>query len=409
MKSLRVIGADAIVLIALLGLLAILSLAIARQTAQETERPRRTASSPTPTGWKAISLLLERRGYKVVLFNRQPRDWPKTAGVIITADPYISANLTEFNAETVWNKKQKEDALRWVDEGGTLFVFHSEENALTESLGLKLMENYRGSKPEAAATVRQAAIGLQGVETVRVGGVVRFEKMPPGALVLIRDASDKAVGFLRKRGRGAVICISDAAMLDNAHISKEDNARFAVQMFPSFAVREGAIVFDEFHQGYTTGDSLWQALGHAGQLVVWQLLAVTVLFCYSVSRRFGLSRPLTAPSRVSSEYVSSLARLYKRAKAHRAALESVFRTFRTDLCRALSLPDEADDSEVIERSANYYGGQETKASTTRLGKLLEECRETLQKEARQVSEREMLDRVQAIEATRKEMGLGRDA
>jgi hypothetical protein len=74
--------------------------------------------------------------------------------------------------------------------------------------------------------------------------------------------------------------------------------------------------------------------GAAGPARRLQVAALVVLAAYSASRRFGLPQPLPEPQRVSSEYVASLADLYRRAGAGDAALEGVYRSFRRDLCRA---------------------------------------------------------------------------
>jgi hypothetical protein len=148
---------------------------------------------------------------------------------------------------------------------------------------------------------------------------------------------------------------------------------------------------------------------------------------YSASRRFGLPRPLSAPSRVSSEYVGSLADLYRRARAADAALESVLRIFWRDLCRAAGTPTDAPVSEVALRVAGQSSAEnesERAALAERISGAIMECRakienldtaavENLDNKKRKktkakpaMSESELLRLVTVIETLRKELELG---
>jgi hypothetical protein len=140
-------------------------------------------------------------------------------------------------------------------------------------------------------------------------------------------------------------------------------------------------------------------------LVAWQLLVVALLVCYSAGKRFGLPRPLPAPPRVSSEYVASLASLYRRARAADAALEGVYLPFWRELCRAVGLPYDAPTDEVVRRAAYTLGmNSDPAALETRLRTVVTACESKL--ESGDVRDADLLPLARDLEKMRKELGIG---
>jgi hypothetical protein len=253
-------------------------------------------------------------------------------------------------------------ALAWVEAGRTLILLADKDNALLRALQLSVR---REARTDATLFPLQPAPFLAGVDGLRFPGTERFSETPPNGVALFRD--DKPAVVAVRRGKGTVIAISAPALADNKHLVEADNARFLAQLAAAYAGPERGVGFDEFRQGYRSADTLWGAIGRPGQLVFWQILALAMLAAFSASRRFGLPRPLPAPPRVSSEYVASLADLYRRAGAADAALEGVYLAFWRDLCRAVSLRA-VDHGRLVVRG---WGGRMGAAS--RAG-LIEGCR-----------------------------------
>ena len=128
--------------------------------------------------------------------------------------------------------------------------------------------------------------------------------------------------------------------------------------------------------------------------------------CWSAGKRFGLPRPLVAPPRVSSEYVSSLANLYRRARAADAALEGVYLPFWRELCRAVGLPYDAPTDQVVHRAAYTLGTSADKdALEARLRQTVFACEQKL--ESGNVRDGDLLPLARGLEEIRKELGLGR--
>ncbi|MES2464003.1 MAG: hypothetical protein V4671_25815, partial [Armatimonadota bacterium] len=226
---------------------------------------------------------------------------------------------------------------------------------------------------------------------------------------------------------GVILAVSDASVPDNTNLTKSDHARFVVHTAEAYVTGKRRVVaFDEYHQGYRETNTFWTAIGRPGQLAFWQLAGLFLLMAYSASRRFGLPRPLPASPRVSSEYVASLADLYRRARATDAALEAVLKIFWRDLCRVSGLPSDAPLQEVAHRAAAQVGelsDAEQSALADRITSAVSECRAKIdppeppvdEKSRRKIraarrkstlSEAELLRLVSLIEALRKELQIG---
>lgn len=401
----RRIGADALILLALLAVLAVLSMRIASQTEtpDDAAHPRRSVHSARPGGWKGLYLLLQQQGVRTDLIERAPRDWPAQTAVIITGEPHFTLGLSA-GGNSRWDERQVKDALRWVENGGTLIVLSASDNELTDTLKLKVDEYLR---TDAKLAPLQPAPFLAGVRSVTFPDTERWEKAPDEAVTLLGD--DKPAFVLLRRGKGVILAGATPAIAENRHLATTDNARFLVQMIRLYAGSGGTVAFDEFHQGYQQSDSLWTAIGRPGQLAFWQMLALAALLAYTVGRRFGLPRPMPAAPRVSSEYVASLADLYRRAHARDAALEGVYLPFWRDLCRAAGMALDAPTAEVVPRAAGLagLGGEERARFEARLAQLLSRCEEKIDAGPKSLTDGELLELTWEMEAMRKELGLGR--
>ena len=386
--------ADVLVLCGLLVLLALLSLRIARQSQapELTQRPRRSVASARPGGWKALYLLLRQRGIAAERVERAPSDWPEDLRVMVTGEEYAASRWTEREART---------ALRWVAEKRTLILLTGRSNELLDQLRLRVRA---GDRSNATLFPLQPAPFLSGVDALQVPGKDRFGNVPSGGVPLFRD--ERPAVLLLRHGGGTIVAVSDPAVADNEHLVQADNARFLTGLIGVYAGSGGRVGFDEFHQGYQMADSFWDAVGRPGQLVAWQLLVLVLLLAYSAGRRFGLPRPLPAPARVSSEYVASLADLYRRARAADAALEGVYLSFWRDLCRAVGLPYDAPTNEVVRRAAGTLGSGNRQELEDRLRRVVNECETKI--EGGKVAERDLAPLGRELEILRKDLGLGRD-
>lgn len=383
---------DVLVLCGLLLLFAVLSLRMAEAPPpqEDKNRPRRSVSSPNPGGWKAWYLLLQRQNVPVQKIEREPRFWPRDVRVLVTGQEYSTE---------IWTEEEATDALTWVEEGRTLILLTGQTNPLTERLGL---DTEPGQTIGTTLFPLQPAPFVQGVDGVQVPGASRFVRAPAQAVAVFADTKPALV--VARRGRGTVVAVSDPGIADNAHLARADNARLLTLLVQNYAGPGGRVGFDEYHQGYAASDSFWDAVGQPGQRAAWQLLALSVLLAYSASRRFGLPRPLAARARVSSEYVASLADLYRRAGATSVALEGVYHPFWRGLCRAVSLPEDSPKDEVVTQAARTLGMGDKTLLADRLRGVVETCETKIK--AGKLSEHELVSLARELEQLRRELNLG---
>ena len=403
------IGSDALVLIALLVILSVVSLQVANRntSGDDSAFPRRSTTSTRTGGWKAAYLLLKRSGVRTGRYEKPPKTWPDSASIIVSGQESFGGG------DTYWNEDQADNAFEWVQRGGTLIVLNSEDNALMRGLDIS---PEAGKIKDADVHPTQPVPYLSRVNTVFVPGYTRFLSLGKDATVLLRDGKPAVVAI--KRGAGRIIAISEPGIIDNAHLTSSDNARFFLQTILAFndPKRTDGVLFDEFHQGYQEEHSFWNALGQPGQFAVLQLVVLIALGCWSAAVRFGLPRSLVPQSRLSSEYVASLADLYRRARASDAALEGVYLSFWRDLCRAVGVPLDAETAEVARRAASSLGSDAYSANASqkrakreeKLLNLMRVCETKIDAGAKNLAESELLSLARAIEDMRKELQLGRD-
>jgi len=164
-------------------------------------------------------------------------------------------------------------------------------------------------------------------------------------------------------GSGHVILVANRYGATNAGIGEADNAVFLVNIAQFAAGRARIIRFDEYHLGVgfaqrtvSAKDSLWSSTPLPLRLATIHLLAAGLLFLYNGNRRFGPVRiPRAVSTRASTDYVNSMARLYRRAGASDIAIETLFLRFARDLKRALDLPADVAAAQIARAAEQRFG------------------------------------------------------
>lgn len=340
-------------LAALVGLLIILSLATLQQRDdnRDTEAwPNRSSFNPGATGTLAFYTLLVESGQNVIRWRERPenlqfgrRGQPGTIILIgQTRKPVAENDLKEF--------------LRWTAAGGTFIVVDREfwdglspiENAgafkIDKNNDLLLagsVDPYDSAqmtfKAPAARPVQPSGLvsGVVSVQPSRFASGILVDNPHPepftGARPIpVRPAvvhvSQKEKGILADvgYGEGRIILLSDPFIVSNAGLPLADNAFLALQIASSGV---GPIAFDEYHQGFGSGENAILQY-FAGTPVPWIALQgaiLFILFAVSSSRRFARPLDRAAPNRLARlEYISATAELQKSARAFDLALENIY-------------------------------------------------------------------------------------
>jgi hypothetical protein len=153
-------------------------------------------------------------------------------------------------------------------------------------------------------------------------------------------------------GRGTLIALSAPRALSNVALRSEGNARFAFAVLQPTSGSQ--VAFDELHHGFGARpqkqpanlltDYAW---GQAG------LLASALIFFWLLlsGRRFGRSIPLVVSrGRSLTEYVSSMAGLYRVGRKREFVAGHFRYQLRRDLARQLGLPADAGDEQLEQRA-----------------------------------------------------------
>jgi hypothetical protein len=220
--------------------------------------------------------------------------------------------------------------------------------------------------------------------------------------ILARDSSG-VIAVEKDHGKGHVILIANRYGATNAGIASGDNAVLLMNIALLANSRSGgAVRFDEYHHGVgfeeksaaQSGD-LWASTPLPLRLGFIYLIAAGLLLVYNGNLRFGPA-VTTAPAgmRASTDYVNSMARLYKRAGAADIAAEILYLRFLRDLRRSLDLPTEAGMYSIASAAEKRLG-----AAAAGLHDLL--IRGDAVANGQRLTERDMLNLARQIEHFRR--------
>ena len=241
-----------------------------------------------------------------------------------------------------------------------------------------------------------------GILSIHSDSEARLKRTRPDALALFGDDAG-AVAMVIPMGRGRLIAVSDSRLFSNANLPRSENAQFLANLLAHYGKPGGRVLFDEYHHGDVgggSGDTVWSTLGRPLQLAVIQLALAATALLVMLSGRFGPPVPLGRPAaRTSSDYVLSLASLYRRAEAAPTALETLYRQFLRDVCGRLGLPPDVSLERLAEVAARR--GQVDRA---KMRGLLAACEQHL--DSGKVTEAALLDLTRQMDGIRKDIGIG---
>ena len=358
--------------------------------------------NPKAQGVKALYLLFAQTGYPVTRLTTNWNGLDSSDRLLIVVEP--------FEREV----DPSEDAAlhRWLMSGGTLlYLVTSPPRPLDPN------DTVAGDVAVIAGKADQTEVRpdapdspyLRHVARFAVKSAVRLQPASHGKYETLFHDDQGALTLHKPLGKGHVLVVANSAAASNRFIREADNAVFLVNVAAaSLGAQGGNIVFDEYHHGVgfegsvESGDSTWDYMPKSVRLALWQALGLLALLVYNGNRRFGRPRMLPAPTyRPSTDYVGSMARLYRRAGAGDIALVTLYKTFARELTHALDLPPDLPASALVQQAERRYG-----AESEALSPLLTRCEEVVR--GKRVSEAEMLDLAQRLERFRRRFDLVRE-
>lgn len=157
-------------------------------------------------------------------------------------------------------------------------------------------------------------------------------------------------------GAGKIAILSDPFIVSNLGLKSADNAILGINLVGGY---EGKVAFDEYHQGFGTGQNMvFQYFQGTPVVAIFLQCCLLLLILFlSQSKRFARALPEYEPDRLSKlEYVSAMAELQHRAKADDLALENIFDDFRRRSARSFGLGTDARyRKELITKLAERSG------------------------------------------------------
>jgi Domain of unknown function (DUF4350) len=316
-----VVGAIAVAVVAL-------NLAL-REVDQRTRPPGGPTSSSfatAPDGAAAYAELLERFDRPVIRLREAPSEAdlsPESTLVLLDAKGLTTRDWLAAKAH--------------LREGGRLVYAGDDVAWLSEVDGdLAWRERFAGT-----ARVPPGTGGLGDVSTVKADA--RGLWLSDEGVLLEAGRGRGALALRRELGRGEVVLLSDASLLQNRLLASADNAAFGLAV----AGPPGRpVVFAESFHGYGEASGL-DAVPTRWWWVIGGLLLAALVLALAQGRRLGPAelpgRPLP-PARV--EFAEALATQLARTRPRGDAARTAHRLVRERLLRRLRLPPDAADDDV---------------------------------------------------------------
>jgi hypothetical protein len=303
-------------------------------------------------GALALYRWLEKSGFEVQRVSGE-QGFPPDADILFMINP--NNNFPEGQAGSV---------RRWVEEGNLLILAlgssPQDVSTLLESrhpmlrelgVGVSYSFGYTDTVP-----VSQPVFNRPAVSRVKVPGIFGLNLPVSDTLVLVSapTASGQRIPVAAsiEVGRGKVIILASAYPLSNLGLKEEDNGSFVYNLVQMSGGRR--VAFDEVHHGVSTGGDLIALLtGNPwGWALIYAALLAGIYMVWS-ARRLGPPLPVRTPDqrRPTSDYIISVARLFRRARKPGYVAERYLQFFRRTLSQRAALDPYITDERFVQALA----------------------------------------------------------
>jgi hypothetical protein len=315
----------------------------------ETPESAGSSLSTGPRGAAALYRWLERSGFEVSRAEAG-NQFPPDADTLLMINP-----------NNDFPSGQAGSVLRWVEEGHTLVLaagrlatdvtagIGGRHPMLRElRVGLDFSQTVSNTVP-----VAQPVFGNPPVSRLDIPTLFGLSLPVTDTVVLAstRDASGERVPLaaMMSLGDGRVFVLASDYPLSNAGLGREDNGAFVYNLVQMSSGTR--VAFDEAHHGLSTGGDLVALL--TGNPWGWAILyGVLLAGAYTLwsARRLGPPLPVRKPDerRPTSDYVSSVAALFRRARKPGYAAERYLQFFKRTLSRHAELDPFLTDARFVQ-------------------------------------------------------------
>ncbi len=313
----------------------IIALAFLSQDEEESVVPS-TYSAQT-RGAKAAYLLLQDIGYKVERWEQSPAELPADPAqtVLVLANPFRPPSPQEKNALQIYLSHGG----KILATGSSPWMFLPQADTEYEPLPAPSWKEYQ---PQLLTPLTRGG-------TIQMSPTAYWKNASTAYLVHYADEA-RPIVVSYKVGKGEVIWWGASTPLTNAAIGKSGNLALLLNSLGQ--PNDVQVYWDEYFHGYRSS-----FLGYMGEPPVWygllQCLMVFLALIFTFSRRNGPIHPLAETSRLSPlEFVHTLGKLYRRAKAVHSALAIPYARFRMVATRQLGIRNDIPAPELARALKN---------------------------------------------------------
>lgn len=266
-------------------------------TAYEKDYPDYTSYSAKKSGIKALYLLTDKCGFQVSRYH-YPAKFINESPVMVVYRP----------VDVLFNEPEEQDGLKkWLSRENTLVLILDERN-----IGELWIFDYISET-------------MQWHEVVQIGNItVTWYGLESGSVCVLGSADS----FLNEN-----ISASDAAVAYIKVLSRINNPK---------------VIFNEYYQFMQIpSPSIWDLIGHAGQLIVIQLIFAILLIVIRGWKPFGRVRGnRELDIRPENEVVKALSGLYRRTRAYPLVLSNYYGYFTQKYRRYLILSGKLQEKAI---------------------------------------------------------------
>lgn len=303
------------VALALLVLVGVLAVATRDRDAERARVDiRRSTFLAGPSGARGVADALERMGHPVTRFRRRMTQLPEPSGdstLLAVIDPVFAVDQLEARRLAAYGKL-----------GGDILLAGTGADEVMRCYGYTVDSRGQDSvqvvRPGQAPGARTPWTGNQVLALVvdsagadSTGGDKAKCQFTPVLSVdsLLVTPGGRLAAVRLVTGHNRVVLVADGVLFSNRRVRDSDAGEFALGVLAEYP----RVLFDEYHQGFTSGGSLLGALlswsrGTAWGWAWWQLVAVGLLALLAAAFRFGPSiDPVKRQRRSPLEHVRALA------------------------------------------------------------------------------------------------------